>query len=264
MLGPMIVDAHCHLGAELPAQALLRTMDAGGIDRAVLIPAAEATMDPVPKAGAAFFCTCMNVPSLRMPLYRAARRSKRLKTIVRPDNAAVFAAAATSNRFLPFAFVNATLGDEAQDELDRWMSEGARGVKLHLWHHRYRLTDALPVLKRCEAAGIPVLAHLGFGPASDVGAVLDACPKLKLILAHAGVPYFEQLWRLERVMFDVAAAGLLIGNRMIEKLVTAVGPHRVIYGSDAPVGIRRDGAYAYGVPHLPDRAMGANVVSLLD
>ena len=50
------------------------------------------------------------------------------------------------DRLLPFAFVNPALGQEAHDELDRRLGE-ARGVKLHVWFHGYRLTDALPILK---------------------------------------------------------------------------------------------------------------------
>jgi predicted TIM-barrel fold metal-dependent hydrolase len=109
---------------------------------------------------------------------------------------------------------------------------------------------------------MPVLAHLGFGPADDVGHVLAEVPKLKLILAHAGLPHFERLWGLKRAWFDVAAPQL-VGKRMRERLVRGVGPSRVIYGSDAPVGIRDGAAYRYATPSLPDRAMGANLESLL-
>jgi hypothetical protein len=47
-------------------------------------------------------------------------------------------------------------------------------------------------------------------------------------------------------------------------MLEAVGPDRVLFGSDAPVGLRMDGHHRYELPPLPDRAMGDNVLSLLD
>ncbi len=259
----MIVDSHCHLEPELPAADLLRAMDAAGVDRAVLLAAAQAPIASVPKLGAALFRGCVRLPWIGMRVYRGALRSKRLVPIPNPDNDPVFEAArAHSERFVPFAFVNASLGAEAHEELDRRLAEGAAGVKLHPWLHGYRLTDAQPVLERAAAAGIPVLAHLGTGPAEDVEAVIDRLPKLKLVLAHAGIPHFERLWRLPGIRFDVAAP--LVSPRTMRRLVKAVGPERVLYGSDAPIGIRDpDRGHAYALPPLPDRAMGANLLDLL-
>jgi predicted TIM-barrel fold metal-dependent hydrolase len=134
---------------------------------------------------------------------------------------------------------------------------------LHPWLHDYRLTDALPLIKRCESGGLPVLVHLGLGPAEDVEAVLDACPRVKLILAHGGIPHFERLWRLPRVRFDIALPAL-VSRSTVRRLLDVVGPDRVLFGSDAPVGIRSNGGHAYDVPPLPDRAMGENFLVLLD
>lgn len=258
----MILDGHCHLEPELPADALVAAMDAAGIGRAVLLAAAQEPIPPIPRLGAALFRGCVRLPVVGMAAYRAGVRSKRVVPIARPDNQAVFAAArAHPDRFLPFAFVNPSLGAEAHDELDRWLAEGAAGVKLHPWLHGYRLTDALPVLERAAPRGIPVLAHLGTGPAQDVEAVLDRLPGLKLVLAHGGIPHFERLWRLPGVRFDVAAP--LVSPRTMRRLVHAVGPDRVIYGSDAPIGIRAGGGHRFELPELPDRSMGDSLAALL-
>jgi predicted TIM-barrel fold metal-dependent hydrolase len=199
-----------------------------------------------------------------MPVYRIARNSRRLNPYPRPDNDSVLEASRQHpGRFIPFAFVNASLGEEAQTELDRTIAAGARGMKLHPWLHDYRLTDALPLITRCESAGLPVLAHLGLGPPEDVEAVLDACPRVKLILAHGGIPHFDRLWRLPRVRFDVALRAL-VSRSTIRRLLDAVGPDRVLFGSDAPVGIRTNGGHTYDVPPLPDRVMGENFLALLD
>src|SRR5260221_3656090 len=189
----VVTDAHAHLDPELPLDGLVKAMDAGGIDRAVLIAAAQRPVGAIGAAGPAFFRGCMAVPPLRMPMYRIARR--RLQPLAMPDNDAVYSAArAHPDRFLPFTFLNPALGDRAHEELDKGLANGARGVKLHAWFHEYRLPDAMPLLQRCAQHGLPVLAHLGFGPAEDVTATLDRVTGLKLVVAHAGLPHFERLW----------------------------------------------------------------------
>ena len=260
----MILDGHMHVEPELGVDGLIAAMDAAGVARAALIGAAQEPIGKINPLGPPILHACMRVPALRMPLYRIARSTMHQHR--RPDNSAVFAAArAHPDRFLPYAFVNPLLGQDAHDELDRCLADGARGLKLHLWFHRYRLPDALPILERVSSAGLPVLAHLGFGPAEDVEIVLDKLPSLKLILAHAGIPHFERLWRLPRVMFDVAATPALISRGTIKRLVEAVGPSRVVYGSDAPIGIRaRGGGYRYNPPALPSRCYGDTLASVLD
>jgi hypothetical protein len=257
-----IIDGHAHIEPELSVAGLVAAMDDAGIDRAALIAAAQTPIPPINPAGPAFFRACIRVPPLRMPLYKIAR--ERMHQLPRPDNPAVFEAArAHPGRFLPYAFVNARLGAEAHDELDRWIAEGAAGVKLHLWFHRYRLPEALPLLDRCARAGLPVLAHLGFGPAEDVAVVLEKVPSLKLILAHAGLPHFEKLWRLPRVKFDVAAPQF-VSRGTIKRLLAAVGPDRVVFGSDAPVGIRtRGGVHRYEPPALPSKCYGDTLSAFL-
>src|SRR5439155_9468675 len=167
-----------------------QTMDHSGIDRAVLLAAAQEKIPSIPRTGTALLRGCLRVPQLRIPVYRIARKNRRLRPFVRPDNDSVLEAArAYPERFIPFAFLNPSLGQEAHDEFDRAIAAGARGVKLHLWLHDYRLTEAIPLLQRCEQRHLPVLVHLGLGPPEDVEAVLDRCPELELVLAHGGIPH---------------------------------------------------------------------------
>jgi uncharacterized protein len=264
----VIVDSHVHLEEELPVDRLLQAMDRAGVDRAVLLAAAQQKIPSIPKAGTALLRGCLRVDALRMPAYRIARKNRRLKPFVRPDNDSVLEAArAHPERFIPFAFLNPSLGQEAHDEFDRTAAAGARGVKLHPWLHDYRLTDALPLLKRCEEKDLPVLAHLGLGPPEDVERVLEACPRLRLVLAHGGIPHFDRLWRLPRVRFDVALRAL-VSESTVRRMIDAVGPDRVLFGSDAPAGLRVGAGPAsghrYDVPPLPAPVMAPNALTLLD
>ena len=260
----MILDGHMHVEPELDVAGLVSAMDAAGVAQAVLIGAAQEPIGKINPLGPPILHACMRLPALRMPLYRIARSTMHQHR--RPDNSLVFQAAREHpGRFLPDAFVNPLLGQEAHDELDGCLENGARGLKLHLWFHRYRLPDALPILSRVTDAGLPVLAHLGFGPPEDVEIVLEKLPALKLILAHAGIPHFERLWRLPRVKFDVAATPALISRGTIKRMLEAVGPARVVFGSDAPVGIRaRGGTYRYDPPPLPSQCYGETLASFLD
>ena len=259
----MILDGHTHVEPELGVSGLIDAMDAAGVAQAVLIGAAQEPIGKINPLGPPILHACMRVPPLRMPLYRIARSTMHQHR--RPDNSVVFEAAREyPGRFLPYAFVNPLLGQDAHDELDRCLEGGARGLKLHLWFHRYRLPAALPILERVASAGLPVLAHLGFGPPEDIEMVLEKLPNLKLILAHAGIPHFERLWRLPRVMFDVAATPALISRGTVKRMLAAVGPSRVVFGSDAPVGIRaRGGGYRYDPPPLPSRCFGDTLASIL-
>jgi uncharacterized protein len=262
----VIIDAHTHLEEEeLPVAGLLGAMDRAGVDKAVLIPATNDVVGPIVKAGTAVFHACMVLPPLRMRTYAMALR--RLKPRPHPDNTGVFeAAAAHPDRLLPFACVNPRFTNEAHEDLDRYLPR-ARGVKLHLWLHRYRLPEALPILKRIVDADLPVLAHLGFGPPEDVEIVMEKLPRLKLILAHAGIPHFERLWKVPGIFFDTGSVGGLISLSAVREMITQVGEDRVIFGSDAPtalrVGGRAGGQYAYDAPPLPERSLGQTMASLL-
>ena len=113
----MIVDSHAHLEHELPAEKLVEAMDRAGIDRAVLLAAAQETIPSIPRTGTALLRGCLRIEPLRIPVYRIARKNRRLKPFIRPDNDSVLEAAkGHPERFIPFAFLNASLGTEAHDE----------------------------------------------------------------------------------------------------------------------------------------------------
>jgi predicted TIM-barrel fold metal-dependent hydrolase len=284
-----IVDAHAHLEERmLDLPTMIAQLDARGIDRVALIPVMG---DPLPSTPDLLLAFLRRL--LRSPLYPAAKiidaatRTKRgdlrlgrkiFQIYRRPDNDSVAAAIAKRpDRFLGWIFLNPRQHD-ALDELERLRAlPGFVGVKLHPFWHDFALREALPLARRCEELGLPMLVHMGFGPGGDWRVLADACPRLRLIFAHAGIPHYDRLWphlRTDRRLWiDVSSPYL--DEALVRDAVAAVGPERALYGTDAPYGFHgADGTYDYGVirgwvERLPapargiDRILGENVLEII-
>lgn len=273
----------------LDVPSMLARMDACGIDRVALIPCMNDPLPGTPErllAAVRFF--------MRSPCHPVARAiaattitdggdlrlaGKTYEIYPRPDNEAVARILARHpDRFLGWIFLNprAAVG---LHELERWRHvPGFVGVKLHPHWHGWPVEDALPIARRCEELDLPILIHLGFARRGDWRVLADACPRLRLIFAHAGIPHYDRMWGAirddARLFLDVSSPYL--DEALVRDAVRAVGPARVLYGTDAPYGFHdAAGAYDYGairgwVERLPvpsrdvERVLGGNVVDLLD
>jgi uncharacterized protein len=68
-------------------------------------------------------------------------------------------------------------------------------------------------------------------------------PKLKIVIAHMGWPFFDHalymLWAYENVYLDTAVVDWIVGrevfNRMLKEAVDTVGSDRILFGSDQMV-----------------------------
>lgn len=285
-----VVDVHAHYEPRmLDVPTMLGQMDARGLDRIALIPAMN---DPLPEMPAGLLAVARAF--MRSPCHPIARavadstitstgdlrlRGKLYEIYPRPDNAAVAAVLrAHPDRFLGWIFLNPRAG-VGLAALDEWRAvPGYVGVKLHPHWHGWPIVDAIPIGRRCEELGLPILIHLGFGARGDWRILADACPRLRLVFAHAGFPHYDRIWRSirddPRLAFDVSSPYL--DERLVRDAVAAVGPARVLYGTDAPYGFHGpDGGYDYGairgwverlaVPARDvDRILGGNTLAFLD
>lgn len=252
----MIIDAHAHLETEeLDAAGYVRIMDEAGIDKTLLLASLCGPIPKLPTGLIAFFRRLLQSPlqPLGGRIYESLVRNGTLKSggqtvplIEEPDNNGVARAIAEyPERFLGFVAINPKL-DNAMETLERGIEDqGMVGVKCHAWWHRFDPShDLLPIARQCEARDLPLLIHLGGGPRTgNFAGLLERCPGLKLILAHVGLPFFQRCW--ERVKAEkncfVDASGPYLDGPIVRRAVEALGPDKVLFGSDGPFSLRLPG-----------------------
>jgi predicted TIM-barrel fold metal-dependent hydrolase len=146
---------------------------------------------------------------------------------------------------------------------------GLSGMKLVPCMQHFYLNDRrlFPIYERAAQHKIPVLVHTGgdpvfgrevFGHPHDMDEVASAFPKLTVIMAHMGIPFFEETKQVMKrhpnvhtdisftVSFgDVHSFATRHGmdtsflspefwRETVSSLVREVGPERVLFGSDFP------------------------------
>lgn len=285
----MIVDSHAHFEPRmLSVERVIAKMDAAGVDRVALIPAMN---DPIPETPKRLLVVARTLMQSRLgrPVVEmvhrrtltrdgAVRLGKHTYRIyAQPDNGAVARVVAEHPaRFLGWIFLNPRTGD-ALDELERWRSPGMIGIKLHPHWHDYTTDTLDPILARAEELRLPVLIHLGFGRRGDYRAIAERFPKLVVIAAHAGMPFFQDLWAHAKDFpnLNIDLSSPYLDETIVRAAVKAIGPERCLYGTDAPYGFHEhDDSYDYGeirgwVERLPittadrDAVFGGNFERIL-
>ena len=273
----------------LDVATMIAKMDRVGIDKIALIPTMNDPLPATPKALLTMVRTLLNSPM--HPCARALNwslmtregdlklRGQIYRIYATPDNQTVAEVLrAHPDRFLGWIFLNPRVMDDPLEELERWrQTPGFVGVKLHPHWHDYPIEDALPIAARCEDLRLPILIHLGFGARGRWQLVTRRHPELRLIFAHAGMPHYRRMWpdvaANPNLYLDVSSPYL--SERLVRQAVRAVGPHRALFGTDAPYGFHdSDESYDYGhikgwverlsVPSTEiDRILGDNVARLL-
>ena len=288
----MIADAHYHLDPRLESvERLLAQMQAHAIGRVALI---AAPCDPlqVGRAGAAFVRFMRRAleggaPRLGRILYRSTvHRSGRVSFLSpsapiypEPDNDAVERAfSAHPHKFVGWIFLNPSAKPPVEEAERRFRNPGWIGVKAHPFWHRYPVAALDDVAALCQERDKPMLVHLGAGAArGDFRRLPKRFPRLKLVYAHAGIPWYGTLWddaiRRENVFVDLSSPYL--DKALRHRALRALGASRCLYGSDGPYGYPgRDGGYDHGAilrqisqaglaAQDLDRVLGGNFNSLV-
>ncbi len=285
----MIIDSHAHFDPRmLDSGGVLAKMDAAGVDRVAIIPAMNDPLPATPERLLSLLRVLMARGATR-PIARVMHRltltrggdlrlGRKVYSIYpRPDNDGVARlVAAHPGRFLAWMFLNPKLPG-ALDELERRRQvPGFVGIKLHPHWHDYETGELAPILARAEELKLPALIHLGFGKRGDFRAICGRFPSLTVISAHAGFPFYRDLWRhapeCPNLFVDLSSP--YIDERLARAAVAAMGPERCLYGTDAPYGFHGADGYDYGrikgwVERLPvpagkrDAIFAGNFVGIL-
>jgi uncharacterized protein len=147
--------------------------------------------------------------------------------------------------FLPFCYVTPAEPEAAVAEIDRCVAgEGMCGIKL--WVARRATDPGLdPILEQAAALDVPVLQHAwdkttGNLPTestpADVADLARRHPRARIIMAHlngAGLRGIEAIADCPNVVVDTSGGDPQSG--IVEVAVAALGPTRVVFGSDAPI-----------------------------
>lgn len=162
--------------------------------------------------------------------------------------------------------------DEAASHV-RDMAEnyGARGLKLHGSMQGFSMSDERlwPTYAICEKLGLPILGHAGpdrdgkgYAEPKAFEPMLDAFPRLRVVLAHVGGAAWRQsaevAARHPNAYFDCSEIIQWTGSpngptdAELATLIRRIGPHRVMMGSDFPW---------YDLNHTVERVMELPVLS---
>jgi len=143
----------------------------------------------------------------------------------------------SDGRLVPFCRLDPAA--EPLAEAERTLARGAMGIKLHPRAEDFALNTAAlqDVFALAHERRLPVLVHAGRGIPALGRHALEICerfPKLRLILAHAGICDLGWIWRAApehpNLFFDTAwwsASDLLA-------LYALVPPRHILFASDAP------------------------------
>jgi predicted TIM-barrel fold metal-dependent hydrolase len=240
---------------------MLAKMDAAGVDRVAVIPTMHGPLPHTPERLLAVLRKLSQSAAGRVvveAVHRAhftAEGDLRLDGHVvpfygRPDNDGVAALCAQHpDRFFGWIFLNPRFNPGVLDDLERLRAaKGMIGIKLHPHWHDYRTELLGPILRRAEELKLPVLIHLGFRKRGDFRAMCKAFPKLKIISAHAGFPFYKDLWAYkgECPNLYVDLSSPYIDETLARAAVKAMGAERCLYGTDAPYGFQEaDESYDY-------------------
>ncbi len=241
----MIIDFHTHVdeapafGWVDPPEKIITLLDEARIDRAVIM-------------------TYTDLPGLN------------------PDALEYIAAAAAAfpERLVPFVRLNPNYQDQMPALLERAVSMGIRGVKLHptttMAHPAGQATVAL--LRACGELALPVLFHCGDDPYTTpetLGLAAEAAPRCQIVLGHMGgyLHVEEAIDEAERHPNLHLETSAMPYPAWIATAVERVGAHRVLFGSDGPgcnPALELDKIRRLGLgPDAEQRILGENAADLL-
>ena len=136
--------------------------------------------------------------------------------------------------------------EDYEEELDRMVELGLRGVKIHSDFQRLPIDDpsGIETYRAIAKRGLIVLFHMGdtrydFSSPQRLTNLLRRVPDLRVIAAHfGGWSTWEQSLahpQPENVVYDTSSSIPLISRELALRLIDRFGPERILFGTDYPL-----------------------------
>lgn len=229
--GLQAIDTHCHI---YPAKIAPKAVQAVGNFYSIEMDVCDGTAQGLAAATA-------DAPIDRFIVHSVATRPDQVASI----NDFIANECAQDTRMTGFMTLHQDFPDP-EGEIDRALSLGLRGIKLHPDTQRVNMDDPrlMTVYEIAQARNIPLIIHCGdyrydFSHPRRMKRILHDFPDLVVNAAHFGgwsiydlaVEYLEH----ERCFMDMSSSIALLGMRRIEELTRIHGTDRIMFGSDFPM-----------------------------
>jgi len=192
-----------------------------------------------------------------------------------PDNESVAQVMqAHPDKFYGWIFVNPGAADPFS-VLEKWAGQpGWIGVKSHPFWHRYPVAMLDDVAAFCSENSLPLLVHLGGNQErGDYRYLPERHPHLKVIYAHAGVPFYREVWEYAKsrdgVFVDLSSP-VYVTEPVRLGVVRALGAEKCLHGTDDPYGHSGQGRMLQEILRLPlsdadkERILGGNFRAMIN
>lgn len=136
--------------------------------------------------------------------------------------------------------------ENPEEEIQRIVSLGLRGVKLHPDFQRFFVdSPAAMRIYACLEGRLPVLFHAGdfrypYSSPRRIAAISDAFPGLRIVAAHFGGwsqwrEAIEWIVPRETICVDTCSSLYSMDDRQAEHIIRMYGADRVLFGTDYPM-----------------------------
>jgi predicted TIM-barrel fold metal-dependent hydrolase len=286
----IIVDCHFHVDETmLTLEKMIEGMEKNNITKTALIAPMNETMFELDSTfqhylQRLFRFLILNAPQIGLKIYDGLVKDGYLKLygnsykIFSKPNNHIVADAITRfpNRFLGWVAVNPFFPNIIE-EVDYYLHKPSFiGVKAHPFMHGYSIKELDPVAAMCETKGVPMIIHLS-SEQDSYKYLPENFPKLKLIYAHAGLPFWKELWKYVKnqpnVFVDTSSDYL--NPTIVKMAVETLGYRKVLFGCDGPYGMKKYNEYDYSdkkswinALQIPDNQkeyiLGKNFLALIE
>ena len=164
--------------------------------------------------------------------------------------------AKNNKELIPFCSVNPNFGKKSNDELERCISLGARGIgeihptvqnlemtNLEIWKDTMQLAlnADLPISIHCSEPVGHIYPGKGNTELNKMYEFIKLFPENKIVLSHWGGGLFfyelmKEVKELSRnVYYDTAATSYLYNEDIFEISIKIIGAEKILFGSDFPI-----------------------------